>query len=35
MTISATSVRFGEHTMGVELTDGRMLGVPSLGFHVC
>ena len=28
MTISATAVRFDEHTMWVDLTDGRTLGVP-------
>lgn len=27
MTISATAVRFDEHTMWVDLTDGRILGV--------
>lgn len=27
MTISATAVRFDEHTMWVDLTDGRTLGV--------
>src|SRR5258707_9638888 len=32
MTISATSVRFDEHTMWVELTDGRKLGVPLAWF---
>jgi len=32
MTISATSVRFDEHTMWVELTDGRTLGVPLAWF---
>jgi len=32
MTISATSVRFDEHTMSVELTDGRTLGVPLAWF---
>jgi hypothetical protein len=32
MTISATSVRFDEHTMWVELTDGRTLGVPLVWF---
>jgi uncharacterized protein DUF2442 len=30
MTISATAVRFDEHTMWVDLTDGRTLGVPRL-----
>jgi hypothetical protein len=32
MTISATSVRFDEHTMWIELTDGRTLGVPLAWF---
>jgi hypothetical protein len=32
MTISATAVRFDEHTMWVELTDGRTLGVPLAWF---
>jgi hypothetical protein len=32
MTISATSVRFEEHTMWVELTDRRTLGVPLAWF---
>jgi len=32
MTISATAVRFGEHTMWVDLTDGRTLGVPLAWF---
>jgi hypothetical protein len=32
MTISATSIRFDEHTMWVELTDGRTLGVPLAWF---
>jgi hypothetical protein len=32
MTISAASVRFDEHTMWVELTDGRTLGVPLAWF---
>jgi hypothetical protein len=32
MTISATSVRFDEHTMWVELTDGRTIGVPLAWF---
>jgi hypothetical protein len=32
MTISATSVRFDEHTMWVALTDGRTLGVPLAWF---
>src|ERR1700682_4117306 len=32
MTTSATSVRFDEHTMSVELTDGRTLGVPLAWF---
>jgi hypothetical protein len=32
MTISPTSVRFVEHTMWVELTDGRTLGVPLAWF---
>jgi hypothetical protein len=32
MTISATGVRFDEHTMWVELADGRTLGVPLAWF---
>jgi hypothetical protein len=32
MPISATSVRFDEHTMWVNLTDGRTLGVPLAWF---
>jgi|GEM_PF-507822 len=32
MTLSATSVRFDEHTMWVELTDGRTPGVPLAWF---
>jgi Protein of unknown function (DUF2442) len=32
MTISATSVRFDEYSMWVELTDGRTLGVPLAWF---
>jgi hypothetical protein len=32
MSISATSVRFDEHTMWVDLTDGRTLGVPLAWF---
>jgi hypothetical protein len=32
MTISATSVRFDEHTMSVDLTDGRTLLVPLAWF---
>ena len=32
MSISATSVRFDEHTMSVELSDGRTLGVPLAWF---
>jgi hypothetical protein len=32
MTISPTSVRFDEHTMWVELADGRTLGVPLAWF---
>lgn len=32
MSISATAVRFDEHTMWVELTDGRVLGVPLAWF---
>jgi hypothetical protein len=32
MTISATSVRFDEDAMWVELTDGRTLGVPLAWF---
>jgi hypothetical protein len=35
MTISATSVRFEEHTMWVDLSDGRTLGGPILGFRAC
>ena len=36
MKISATAVRFDEHTMWVDLTDGRTLGCPrSLGFRAC
>ena len=31
-TVSATSVRFDEHTMWVDLTDGRTLGVPLTWF---
>ena len=33
MSISATAVRFDEHTMWVELTDGRTLGVPLAWFQ--
>lgn len=32
MTTSPASVRFDEHTMWVELTDGRTLGVPLAWF---
>lgn len=32
MTISATSVRFDDYTMWVELADGRTLGVPLAWF---
>ena len=32
MTISPTAVRFDEHTMWVELTDGRTIGVPLAWF---
>lgn len=32
MTISATEVRFDDHTMWVELTDGRTIGVPLAWF---
>ena len=32
MTISATAVRFDEHTMWVDLTDGRTLGVTLAWF---
>lgn len=32
MTTSAISVRFDEHTMWVELSDGRTLGVPLAWF---
>ncbi|WP_022719622.1 DUF2442 domain-containing protein [Rhodopseudomonas sp. B29] len=32
MTISATSVRFDDHTMWVDLSDGRTLGVPLAWF---
>jgi hypothetical protein len=32
MSISATAVRFEEHTMWVDLTDGRTLGVPLAWF---
>jgi len=32
MIVSATSVRFDEHTMWVDLTDGRTLGVPLAWF---
>jgi Protein of unknown function (DUF2442) len=32
MTVSATSVRFDEHTMWVDLADGRTLGVPLAWF---
>lgn len=32
MSISATDVRFDEHTIWVDLTDGRTLGVPLAWF---
>ena len=32
MTISATAVHFDEHTMWVDLSDGRTLGVPLAWF---
>jgi hypothetical protein len=32
MTISATAVRFDDHVMWVDLTDGRALGVPLAWF---
>jgi hypothetical protein len=32
MNISATAVRFDEHMMWVDLTDGRILGVPLAWF---
>ena len=32
MTISATAVRFDEHSMWVDLSDGRTLGVPLAWF---
>jgi uncharacterized protein DUF2442 len=32
MSISAAAVRFDEHTMWVDLTDGRTLGVPLAWF---
>src|SRR5436853_7877920 len=32
MTLSATGVRFDEHTMWVDLTDGRTLGIPLAWF---
>jgi hypothetical protein len=32
MTISPTAVRFDEHTMWVDLTDGRSIGVPLAWF---
>jgi hypothetical protein len=32
MTISATKVAFDEHTMWVDLSDGRTLGVPLVWF---
>jgi hypothetical protein len=32
MTISATKVRFDDHTMWVDLSDGRTLGVPLAWF---
>lgn len=32
MTISATNVRFDDHSMWVDLTDGRTIGVPLAWF---
>jgi hypothetical protein len=32
MSISATAIRFDDHTMWVDLTDGRTLGVPLAWF---
>ena len=32
MTISPTAVRFDEHTMWVDLADGRTIGVPLAWF---
>lgn len=32
MSISATNARFDEHTMWVELSDGRIIGVPLAWF---
>ena len=32
MSVSATSIRFHDHTMWIELTDGRTLGVPLAWF---
>jgi len=32
MTISATAVRFDDHTMWVDLSDGRVFGVPLAWF---
>jgi hypothetical protein len=32
MTVSPASVRFDEHTMWIDLTDGRTLGVPLAWF---
>jgi len=32
MTISATTVRFDEHTMWIDLSDGRHLGAPRAWF---
>jgi hypothetical protein len=32
MTISATAVRFDDHTMWIDLSDGRNLGVPLAWF---
>jgi hypothetical protein len=32
MTMSPTAVRFDEHTMWVDLTDGRTIGVPLAWF---
>lgn len=32
MTISPTNVRFDEHTMWVDLTDGRTIGMPFAWF---
>jgi hypothetical protein len=35
MTVSATSVRFDEHTMWVDLTEGERSAFPLLGFRGC